>query len=131
PESRRADDGLALRDAYISASCHCAPPDNKPTLEEIAMCRQFLERELSLLTNIQAVVALGKIAHDNYLSVLKDRGRITSRTPYIFGHNASHLEAPVLIDCYHPSQQNTSTGKLTEQMLIEVFENARSRLANL
>lgn len=129
PLSRSAGDGLALRDAYISASCHCAPPDNKPALAEIAACRVYLERELSLLVNLKVIVALGKIAHDNYLSILKDQGRIASRTPYNFAHNATHLGTPVLIDSYHPSQQNTSTGKLTERMLTDVFENARSRFS--
>ena len=125
PESRSADDGLKLKDAYITASCHCAPPDNKPAVEEIGACRGYLERELNLLTRVQVVVALGKLAHDNYLAILKDRGTITSRSQYPFGHNASHSLAPVLIDSYHPSQQNTSTGKLTESMLADVFENAR------
>ena len=127
PTSRSADDGLQLRDAYITASCHCAPPDNKPANEEVGRCRAYLERELSLLTSVQVVVALGKLAHDNYLSVLKNRGVISSRTPYAFGHNITHPLHPLLIDSYHPSQQNTSTGKLTERMLLDVFENARSR----
>jgi uracil-DNA glycosylase family 4 len=129
PTSRRADDGLQLQDAYITASCHCAPPDNKPTTEEVAACRSYLERELTLLPRVEVIVALGKLAHDNYLAVLKAQGRIGSRTPYLFGHNAVHLLQPILIDSYHPSQQNTSTGKLTERMLMDVFENARSRFA--
>lgn len=129
PTSRSIDDGLALHDAYITASCHCAPPDNKPALNEVGACRTYVERELKLLDRVQVVVALGKLAHDNFLSVLKGQNRIASRTPYVFGHNATHSISPVLIDSYHPSQQNTSTGKLTEQMLIEVFLNARSLLA--
>ena len=95
----------------------------------MSACRSYLERELKLLDRVQIVVALGKLAHDNFLSVLKAQNRIASRTPYVFGHNATHSISPVLIDSYHPSQQNTSTGKLTEQMLIEVFLNARSLLA--
>jgi uracil-DNA glycosylase len=128
PHSRHAGDGLELRDAYITASCHCAPPGNKPLPGEIAACRPFLQRELTLLTGVRVVVALGKLAHDNYLTALKDRGIISSRAPYIFGHNVTHPLTPVLIDSYHPSQQNTSTGKLTERMLREVFENAKEYL---
>jgi uracil-DNA glycosylase family 4 len=129
PESRSSNDGLKLKDAYITASCHCAPPDNKPTVEEVAACRGYLERELELLRTVQVVVALGKLAHDNYLSILKDRGAIASRSLYRFGHNATHPLSPILIDSYHPSQQNTSTGKLTESMLTAVFENAKGRFA--
>ena len=129
PTSLSIDDGLALNDAYITASCHCAPPDNKPMPNEVRACRTYLERELKLLDRVQVVVALGKLAHDNFLSVLKAQNRIASRAPYVFGHNATHSVSPVLIDSYHPSQQNTSTGKLTEQMLTEVFLNARSLLA--
>jgi uracil-DNA glycosylase family 4 len=128
PTSRTADDGLQLKDAYITASCHCAPPGNKPAVEEISACRPFLERELELLTLVRVVVALGKLAHDNFLAILKDHGRISRRSDYVFGHNATHTTSPVLIDSYHPSQQNTSTGKLTEDMLIAVFENARKRM---
>ena len=126
-ESSHAGDGLELRDAYITASCHCAPPDNKPYPEEIAACRGYLTRELTLLRHVQVVVALGKIAHDNYLAVLKDRGAIATRSSFAFGHDIVHALHPILIDSYHPSQQNTSTGKLTLRMLIEVFENARTR----
>jgi uracil-DNA glycosylase len=126
PTSRTADDGLQLHDAYITASCHCAPPDNKPAREEVANCRGYLERELILLRRVEVVVVLGKIAHDNYLAVLKDQGRIASRAPFVFAHNATHPIQPILIDSYHPSQQNTSTGKLTERMLMDVFKNARS-----
>lgn len=128
PTSRRRDDGLELRDAYITASCHCAPPDNKPTRDEVRECRVHLRRELTLLPNVQVVIVLGKLAHDNYLAVLKEKGAIESRTPYVFGHNATHSLTPVLIDSYHPSQQNTSTGKLTEPMMRAVFENARNLL---
>jgi uracil-DNA glycosylase family 4 len=126
PTSRWADDGLALKDAYITASCHCAPPDNKPAVDEVSACRRYLERELKLLDRVQVIVALGKLAHDNYLSLLKAQNRIASRADYVFGHNATHSISPVLIDSYHPSQQNTSTGKLTEPMLTEVFLHARS-----
>ena len=128
PESISRGDGLSLQGIYITAAAHCAPPGNKPTPEEIRNCRPFLERELDLLTGVRVVVALGKIAFDNYLDVLKERGVIRSRAPFVFGHNRRFTIAPgqpVLISSYHPSQQNTSTGKLTEKMLADVFRKAR------
>src|ERR1700722_13049175 len=118
PTSTSRDDGLTLSGAYISASAHCAPPDNKPTREELRNCRPYLERELSLLKNLRVVVALGRIAFDTYLSVINQRRA--------FSHCAVHHMKPILIASYHPSQQNTSTGKLTAEMLREVFEQARS-----
>ncbi|HXS93347.1 MAG TPA: uracil-DNA glycosylase [Candidatus Limnocylindrales bacterium] len=130
-ESAHRDDGLELLDAYITASARCAPPENKPLPEEIRNCREFLERELEILRNLRVVVALGKIAFDNYLDLLKARGVIGSRAPYPFGHGAEYRFAkkePVLIGSYHPSQQNTFTGKLTEKMLLDVFRRARRLL---
>ncbi len=132
PTSRSIDDGLILRDCYIAASVRCAPPDNKPSREEIAACRPFLERELDLLKNVQVVVALGRLAFDNYLAILRDRGAIESRTAFPFGHNVEHRTEeglPVLIGSYHPSQQNTVTGRLTREMFAAVFERARSLLS--
>ena len=134
PESRSRDDALRLTGAYITAAVRCAPPGNKPTPEEIRACRPYAERELSLLANVQVVVALGKIAFDVYLSILRDRGIIQSRVPFVFGHNRVHRVAPgspVLISSYHPSQQNTSTGKLTEKMLMDVFRRARRLVSAL
>ena len=131
-ESVARDDGLVLRDAYITAAARCAPPGNKPTPEELRNCRPFFERELDLLPNIRVVVALGKIAFDTYLDVLKSRGIIKSRAPFVFGHDREFRTAPgqpLLISSYHPSQQNTSTGKLTEKMLIDVFRRAARRAA--
>lgn len=128
PTSVSRGDGLTLRDVYITASARCAPPDNKPTLEELRNCRPYLERELELLTNLKIIVALGKIAFDQYLGILKSRGVIASRSGFPFGHNRLFRIAtgqPVLLSSYHPSQQNTSTGKLTEAMLLAVFEQAR------
>jgi uracil-DNA glycosylase family 4 len=132
PESRSADDGLTLHDCYIAASVRCAPPDNKPSREEVSACRPYLERELDLLINVQVVVALGRLAFDNYLSILRDRGVIASRSALKFGHNIGHVIAPghpLLISSYHPSQQNTSTGKLTAPMLHDVFTSVRKRLS--
>ena len=131
PTSVSRDDALVLRDVYITAAARCAPPGNKPTPEELRHCRPYLERELDLLTNVKVVVALGRIAFDAYLDVLKSRGAIRSRAPFVFGHNRQFSTAPglpLLIACYHPSQQNTSTGKLTEKMLLAVFRRARGLL---
>jgi uracil-DNA glycosylase family 4 len=131
PESAHLDDGLQLFDAYITTSAHCAPPENKPSREEIAACRPFLERELDLLSNLKAVVALGRVAFDNYLAILQTRGSIARRTEFEFGHNRALVTGhgqPILIGSYHPSQQNTSTGKLTATMLRDVFTHAKRLL---
>lgn len=128
PTSVSRDDGLTLRDAYITAVVRCAPPGNKPAPEELANCRPYFEREIDLLTNVRVVVALGRIAFDQYLTVLQKRGVIKSRARFQFGHNRRFETAPgapLLISSYHPSQQNTSTGKLTEKMLLDVFRQAR------
>ncbi len=133
PESSHRGDGLTVTGVWITAPVRCAPPDNKPAPGEIRTCRQYLEHELDLLTNLKAVVVLGQIAMNVYLSILKDRGLIRSRSAFRFGHNVVHSIAaghPQLICCYHPSQQNTSTGKLTEGMLRDVFERARTILAS-
>jgi len=125
PESRHAQDGLQLYDAWITASAHCAPPGNKPTPDELRNCRPFLERELEILTNVQVVVALGKIAFDTYLRVLKNRGEIRRLADFRFGHGVLYGNLrPALLGCFHPSQQNTSTGKLTQSMLDEAFTQA-------
>ena len=128
PHSISRDDGLILAGAYISATVHCAPPGNKPTPEEVRNCRGYLERELDLLPHLRVVVALGRIAFDSYLSILRDRGSIGSRSAFVFGHNVAHQIGPglpILVSSYHPSQQNTSTGKLTEKMFLDVFLRAR------
>jgi uracil-DNA glycosylase family 4 len=128
PASVSREDGLRLHGVYITAAAHCAPPGNKPTPEELRNCRPYLERELELLRNLKVVVALGKIAFDVYLDVLKTRGAIGSRAAFVFGHDLEYRPAPgypILISSYHPSQQNTSTGKLTEKMLTDVFRRPR------
>jgi uracil-DNA glycosylase len=132
-ESTSRDDGMQLIGAYISAAVRCAPPDNKPAPNEFRNCRGFLERELDLLKNLRVVVALGKLAFDAYLGILRDRGAIQSRSAFLFAHDREHANAtqrPVLISSYHPSQQNTSTGRLTREMLHAVFARAR-RLVEL
>ncbi len=131
PTSRSRDDGLKLCDAFITAAVRCAPPDNKPAPDEFRNCRPYLEGELDLLPRVKVVVALGRLAFDAYLSILRDRGLIRSRAAFPFGHNEAHHpgpDLPVLISSYHPSQQNTSTGKLTAVMLRQVFQRARRLL---
>lgn len=121
PTSVSRNDGLTLIDAYITASAHCAPPDNKPTPAELATCRDYLAREIQLLPNVRVVVVLGRIAHENYL-----RAAGLRPSAYSFAHGAQHpLGAVVLVCSYHPSQQNTSTGKLTRDMFDDVFLAAR------
>lgn len=132
PESLSRDDGLRLSGAYISAVVRCAPPGNKPLPQEIRNCREYLERELDILNGVRVVVALGKTAFDNYLSILRGRGFVPRRSAFVFGHGREYVIAPglpVLIASYHPSQQNTFTGKLTEQMFVAVFRRARKLAA--
>jgi uracil-DNA glycosylase family 4 len=126
PTSQSADDGLALRDAYITAAIRCAPPDNKPTLDEIANCLPHLDAEVAALPGVVVIVALGKIAFDSYLQMLKHRG-LPLRPRAQFGHSVSYSlpDGRTLIGCYHPSRQNTSTGRLTPGMMDDVFQFAR------
>jgi uracil-DNA glycosylase family 4 len=131
PQSLSRDDGLRLHDAYITAPVRCVPPDNKPLRDEILNCRPFLVRELALLRNVRVVVALGGIGLNAYLSVLQDAGQIKSRSALRFAHGAeyqTHSSGPLVLASYHPSQQNTSTGKLTAGMLHDVFARARELL---
>jgi uracil-DNA glycosylase len=128
PESISRGDGMKLHEAYIAAAVRCAPPDNKPNPEEFRNCRPYLEGEIDLLKDLRVVVALGRIAFDTYLAILRDRHVIRSRSAFTFGHDREHnigKNSPILISSYHPSQQNTSTGKLTAAMLRDVFERAR------
>ena len=123
--SRRPDDGLELRDAYITAAVHCAPPANKPAPEELARCLGHLEAELRALPRVRVVVALGRIAFDAYLRALKQRNIVLRPKP-AFGHAAVHRlpNGQVLIGCFHPSRQNTNTGKLTAAMMDVAFQRA-------
>jgi len=128
-ESSSREDGLELQGAYVAAAGRCAPPENKPLPDELARCRPYLEREIDLLKQVRVVVVLGGIALRTYLGILRDRGVIQSMAAFPFGHNlVYHLGpgAPALITSYHPSQQNTSTGKLTAEMLRQVFERAKA-----
>ena len=128
--SQRPDDGLHLRDAYILSAVRCAPPDNKPLPEEITRCLDHLEVEITYLSRVRVVVALGKIAFDAWLQLMKRRGVRPSPRPQ-FGHGVAVTlgeGVPVLIGCYHPSRQNTNTGKLTAPMMESVFRQAKRLL---
>ena len=136
PTSARPDDGLQLTDAYIAAAVRCAPPDNKPLPEEITRCLDHLESEISALPNVEVVVALGKIAFDAWLQLLRRRGVVVKPRPQ-FAHGAvvkienadlTRSAPRWLIGCYHPSRQNTNTGKLTAPMMVDVFRKARKLL---
>jgi uracil-DNA glycosylase len=119
------DDGLRLQDAYIAAVNRCAPPANKPTPEERDNCLPYLEREIRVLTQLRVIVALGAFAWDGALRTLASLGHVVKPRPR-FGHLAeASVGSFVLLGCFHPSQQNTFTGKLTTAMLDEVFERAR------
>jgi uracil-DNA glycosylase len=127
--SQRADDGLQLRDSYILAAVRCAPPQNKPSPEEIARCQTHLDAEVDALPRVRVVVALGKIAFDAWLQRLKRRGAALSPRPqFAHGAVARVAGAPALVGCYHPSRQNTNTGKLTASMMTDVFKRARRLL---
>jgi uracil-DNA glycosylase family 4 len=129
PTSQSIDDGLMLTDAYIAAAVRCAPPDNKPTPEEIAACQPHLEAEIAQLPNVKVVVALGKIAFDVWWRILASRGCGVRPRP-AFGHGVIYKPAgsPIVIASYHPSRQNTNTGKLTPQMMASIFQKARREL---
>ena len=122
PTSRHPQDGLRLLDAFIAAAVRCAPPDNKPTPDEICNCLPHLDAEIRALLRVRVVVALGKIAFDAYLQLIKRRG-VTLRPRPQFGHAVAHAlpDGRTLVGCYHPSRQNTNTGKLTAAMMDEVF----------
>jgi uracil-DNA glycosylase family 4 len=123
-------DGLALRDAFITAAARCAPPGNKPTAAELLNCRPYLERELALLTRLRVVVTLGRIAFDSFLAVWRERGRSlpAPRPRFAHGRVARLPDGVLLIASYHPSQQNTFTGRLTRAMFHRVFRKARRAL---
>jgi len=130
PTADNRDDGLKLTNLYITAAARCAPPDNKPLPQELANCAPFLDREIDGLKNLKVVVALGKIGFDAYLNYLKRRRLLLSRNPYQFKHGAWYEmpDGKVLLASYHPSNQNTQTGKLTKQMFAAIFKEA-ARLA--
>jgi uracil-DNA glycosylase len=127
PRSERRGDGLALCGAYVSAAARCAPPDNKPTRQELERCRPFLAAEMQALPELTVIVALGRIAFEAVLGVLADAG-VSPRPRPSFEHGGLYdfgAARPTLIASYHPSRQNTNTGRLTEAMFDNVFRLAR------
>jgi len=129
PTAQHPNDGLTLTGAYIAAAVRCAPPDNKPTPAEIANCLPHLDAEITALSDLRVIVALGRIGFDAYLQYLKRRGVVVRPKP-AFGHASVHPlpNGKTLIGCYHPSRQNTNTGKLTPRMIDEVFVRASDSL---
>ncbi len=136
PNSDHREDGFALRDCYITATIRCAPPKNKPLPDEIENCRPYFLKELDFLGNIEVLVPLGQIAFTQTLRSLKLKGY--EIPPLAFGHGRSYVLSPpnsrlrtfTLIVTYHPSQQNTQTGKLTQPMFHSIFEMVQKRLRN-
>ena len=130
PTSQHRDDGLRLIDAYVTAAVRCAPPDNKPSRDEMLTCRPYLETELGMLSRVKVVVPLGKIAFDSYLRARREVKGDTepdSKPRPRFGHGETHTfaDGTVLLSSYHPSQQNTLTGRLTTEMFEGIFATAR------
>jgi uracil-DNA glycosylase len=133
PSSLSQDDGLRLRDCYVTAAARCAPPDNRPTREELERCRDWLARELALLQRIRVVIALGGIAREAWLRAAGWWDRLSPRERPPFGHGAVTTlpDGTVFITSYHPSRQNTNTGRLTRAMWHESFREARRQLETL
>jgi uracil-DNA glycosylase len=131
PTATACGDGLELSDLYITAAVRCAPPDNKPLPSELANCAPFLDREIEGLKRLKVVVALGKIGFDAYLNYTRRRGLLQSKAAYIFAHGAKYKlpDGKILLASYHPSNQNTQTGKLTKSMFLNIFKQA-ARLAD-
>ncbi|HEY2987587.1 MAG TPA: uracil-DNA glycosylase [Candidatus Binatia bacterium] len=130
PASLHRDDGLKLNDCYITAAVRCAPPANKPLPLEFDRCRPYLVRELQLLKRVRVVIALGKIAFDSFLKAYAENGGTIPKPRLQFGHGSvAKLDGDItLLGSYHPSQQNTFTGKLTREMFHAVFQRAKELL---
>jgi uracil-DNA glycosylase family 4 len=131
PTATDRNDGLRLKDLYITAAVRCAPPANKPLPQELANCALYLAREVDGLKKVKVVVALGKIGFDAYLNFLKHRGLLKSKKEFVFRHGAPYKmpDGRTLLASYHPSNQNTQTGKLTRPMFVRIFKEA-ARLAD-
>lgn len=128
PTSISIDDGLKLKDAFISSAGRCAPPDNKPTLEELDNCAPFLEADFTALKRVSVVLVLGKIAFDRFMKLAKKEGLMFEGKP-VFGHGNIFREKDLTLLCsYHPSRQNTQTGRLTRAMWAKIFQTARAEL---
>ena len=131
PTATNRNDGLALKNVYITAAARCAPPGNKPLPQELANCAAYLDRELEGLKKVKVVVALGRIGFDAYLNYLKRRRVLDHKTGFLFQHGAKYItpDGRTLLVSYHPSNQNTQTGKLTREMFVRIFEEA-ARIAD-
>ena len=131
PTATHCGDGLKLRNLFITAAARCAPPDNKPLPQELANCATYLDREIEGLKKVKVIVALGKIGFDAYLNFLRRRGLLQSKAAYVFAHAAKYdlPDGKILLASYHPSNQNTQTGKLTRPMFLNIFKQA-ARLAD-
>ena len=128
PYSISRDDGLVLRDVYISAIVRCAPPKNRPLKSEILNCRRYLKREFEILRNVKVILTLGRLSFENTLETLYELG-VTDRKKYPFGHGKVYILGDItLISSYHPSRQNTQTGRLTWDMWIDIFRKVREVL---
>ncbi len=129
PESVSRDDGLQFHDAYLTAVARCAPPKNRPAADELTNCRQFLLDEITLLDRVEVVLALGHLAFQGYIKVLRSRDYQGEQLKFSHGDWYSFIEPlPYLVACYHPSRQNTQTGRLTTEMMDEVFQSIRTQL---
>lgn len=132
PNSKSSDDGLMISDLFITAVCRCAPPENKPSRDEIENCRGFLMQESALMVNLQGIVALGRIGFEEALNLLHHRYCYEINPKPRFSHSAEFFTEefpnPWLISSYHPSRQNTQTGRLTSDMFDEVWVKVRSLL---
>ena len=126
PAATRRDDGMKLKDLWITSVVRCAPPSNKPTTEELRNCSHWLDEEIKLLRNLRVVVCLGRIAFDGLLAYEARAARLTSRAGFVFAHGAEHKlpSGLMAIASYHPSLQNTNTGRLTRAMLLKIFNRA-------
>ena len=127
PRAVSRDDGMQLRDLWITSVARCAPPGNKPTPEELRNCTPWLDEEMRLLTNLRVVVCLGRIAFDGLLGWARRTEILTSRSGYAFAHGAEYSlrNGLAVVTSYHPSLQNTNTGKLTRAMFLAIFQRAR------
>jgi len=129
PISEFRNDGLRYSDCYVTAALKCSPPGDKPTAKEFANCSPYLEQEISLLVNLRAVIALGALAFKSYLDYLGRRGVDVRGVDFLHGRSYSFEGLPKLYASYHPSPRNTNTGKLTQRMLVGLFEKVRRELA--
>jgi len=126
PTTTDRNDGLTLTNLYITAAARCAPPKNKPLPKELANCAPYLDRELEGLKNLRVIVALGRVGFESYLNYLKRRKLITGKREYKFRHGTEYMmpDGRILLASYHPSNQNTQTGKLTKKMFRKIFKRA-------